>query len=280
VPGTSHVFADAAGENHRFVVQAYDADGKAGTKSVPASWAKQEPLVAPAEVTAVQSGNDLSVSWSAVPNATGYLLRDAGDSSFSPATISGTSYTVTDAIYAPHQFEVAAVNGSETGPNATSASYTPAHQLSAGQQAMAYKMPTSLVKPGTCTADTADENSSIYVSAAVSCEPASGARHDGPQVLYALQLTPGDQNKYEQAHFGHMASRAGCESSFPASGTHGVWSVNGKTQGDEYCYANNGHNVFAWTYYRENIAIQIEGTSPTTRSGLHAWWQARSAELQ
>jgi hypothetical protein len=131
-----------------------------------------------------------------------------------------------------------------------------------------------LAEPGSCQADTSDEEST-YVSAAVSCTPASPIGADGPQSLFASQLT-GSQNAYEQDQFGKMQLKAGCESYYPESGTHATWSIDGKTMGDEYCFENGGHNVFAWTYYKENISIQIEGTAPTTRTGLHDWWMSSS----
>jgi hypothetical protein len=266
--GTSYVFEGAATKDHRFVVQAVDKDGSAGAKSEPEVWAKR--VAAPTTFQATAADFDLQLTWSKVAGASGYQLRDEDDPSFTPETITGTSYTVKNAIYSTHHFTVAALSDGDAGA-ATTATYTPLHELTADQAALAYKLTTDLVDPTSCKGDSADEEN-VYVSAAVSCIPTDPGG-SGPPILYASQLTSGDQNNYEQDHFGRMQSKVGCEDSFPASGTHATWQLSGTTIGDEYCFqASNLTNVFAWTYYDENIVIQIEGKYPATRSGMHEWW--------
>jgi hypothetical protein len=265
------VFKGAAAQDHRFVVTAYSSGGRAGRGSAPVLWRKLLPLTAPTGLTAKQSAFDLDLSWSAVRNATGYQLRDEDDPSFDPAISSGTTYVAKNAIYSSHIFTVTAVNGSRTGQPATT-SWTPKHKLSAGEMALAYRLPSSFVVPGSCQSSAPDSD---YISAEVSCDPAS-PRSDGPTILYADQIKSGDESAYESRAFGsNLPSRAGCHNVYPASGTEGTWSSDGKTIGNEYCFlASNGDSVFAWTYSADSIVLQIQGAPPATRTGLNAWWYA------
>jgi hypothetical protein len=278
VTATSYVFAGGAAQNHQFVVQAVTAGGDAGAKSEPQPWAKQDPLTAPANFVVTSALNGLDLTWGAVTGASKYRLTDADTPGFSVET-DRTTYVLPMSVYASHHFSIRAVSGSRTGPEALIA-WTPAHELTDPEATLAYKLTSSMVKAGSCTADTADEDKSIYVSAAVSCDP-TAAGPSGPPVVFALQLKPGTQNAFEKDHFGTFESRVGCENSYPDAGTQSTWELSNKTIGDEFCFrASNGTSVFAWTYYDDNVCIQVEGGLPTTRTGLHTWWGNHVTLLQ
>jgi hypothetical protein len=280
VTGTSHVFEGAGLQDHRFVVQAYTADETAGQKSGPTQWQKvAAPLDAPASLRVSRSGFDLRLSWPAVDGADGYRLRDLKNSSFKPDIVHGTVVRVHDVSLTAHRYQVVAVRGSETSEAVTEA-YQPSNHLSAGEAVLAYKLPDSLAKPGTCSSFTHSARLRGLVSAAVSCDPAHPGAH-GPADLYALQLKPGTQNEYERRLYGHPKVQSGCGNGYPSSGTQGSWTFHGKRMGDEYCFlTSSGVSLFAWTYYRQNILFSSEGSAPTTRSGLHTWWEKTPAELR
>jgi hypothetical protein len=235
-------------------------------------------------VSVKQNGFDLDVTWSPVAHATSYLLSDS-TSSGQPTTVNGTSYTVTDAVYSEHSFVVKAVAGSTTGPDSDAGTWTPANTLSTAEATLAYKLPDTLAAPGSCSADTTTEQKySSLVTAVIRCDPIVHGRNNGPAYLYADQLAAGKQKAFERSFYGGAlhTDKAGCANNYPDSGTHSVWWIGSakNVMGDEFCFASSDSSSFAWTYYRENVVIQVEGPPPTTRSGLHAWWLAQHLDLR
>jgi hypothetical protein len=273
VSGTSVVFRGAATKDHQFVVVAVDADGSAGEKSAPEVWKGHQPLAAPISLTITSDGNNLALSWAPVEGATSYELRDLKDPSWSPGAIEETAYTVEDAIYSPAEFAVRALDSSGAG-QAVTQTWTPDHQLSRDEAQLAYSLPTTWVVAGSCVseADEVDDN----VSAVVSCEPLNPGS-DGPELLFANQLSSGNQQTYENDHFpaAMRDEREGCDDSYPTNGTHWTWtySTSESAAGDYICFVGGeGTNAFVWTYYAENIAVQIQGSGSATRTGLYSWW--------
>jgi hypothetical protein len=99
------------------------------------------------------------------------------------------------------------------------------------------------------------------------------------------QINDGDYQSFVDTHFGtNLPHKAGCDDSYPDAGTRWTWVDTGtnKTQGDEFCFYNASRSisVFSWSYYQQNIVIQIEGTYPTTRTGLHNWWSNSDTTLK
>jgi hypothetical protein len=282
--GTQYVFPNAAGTDHQFVVQAVTSDGTAGAKSSPATWTKHVALVAPAGFQISTAGFNLRLSWAAVNGATGYQLRDLSNPSFTPDTINDTSIIVDNSSLTSHQYTVAAVSGSETGPPA-SQKYSPQNDLSAAEAALAYKLPSSMVRTGSCKAYHSDENHAGWnVIAAIYCTPAAGARADGPKIVYVDQTRPGRLRDYERGYFGISRIGGGCNSSYPASGVKGTWNYKKgePIQGDTFCRINSSNYAeWAWSYTKDNIMMEVAGSATTTsRAGLFNWWQSRNAALR
>jgi hypothetical protein len=279
---TAYTFPGAAAKAHLFEVRAVanSASYRDSRESRAPRW--NATLPPPAGVTAHASGNDITVSWDSVIGASSYQLTDLKDSSIHAASITTTSYTVSDAIYAPHEFAVKAVAGATVSAASTPYSWAPVAQLSAAEATLAYKLPSALAKTGSCTSDSNfQQEKSSYLAAVISCEPSAGHRADGPSQLFAMQVNPGEMQPFESNLYnGDTELKPGCANTYPTAGTRYHWyfkNTPNTTVGDTYCFVTNtGDSVFAWTYNSENIVLQIQGSTPTTRTGLHSWWSSRT----
>jgi hypothetical protein len=273
VSSASATFGTGATQNHTFVVTAYTKDNKGGDKSQSATWSAV--LAGPKDVSISASGNDLNMTWSAVPGAASYQVGASDDSSFQPQSVSGTSVTLKNVVYTEHHFVVSAVQGGKAGLPSFKA-WTPDKPLTAAQAALAYKLPADMVEPGSCISSYVTGTDKSYVSAVVSCSPANVSSSDGPKNLYADQINDGDYQSFVNSHFGtNLPQRKGCDDSFPSAVSQWYWvNGNNQKQGDEFCWYNSDSDtsVFAWSYLAANVVVQVEGSYPTTRTGLHDWW--------
>jgi hypothetical protein len=198
-----------------------------------------------------------------------------------PDIVNSTSYVVRNASLTAHHFSVSAVQDGAPGPQATEA-FAPKHTLSAAEAALAYRVQSSVVVPGSCEAHTGDALERRYVEAAISCRPV-GARLHKPTFLYVTQLKPGTQNAYERARFASdMDTGGGCGDGpgYPEHGVRGTWTANHKTYGDTYCFVAGNYSVLVWTYYQGNVVFEANGRAPTTRTGLWNWWLRLPADLR
>lgn len=280
VRGTSHTFPGSIQQDHSYRVRALGASGRQSALSAPAQWHGRAALAAPAGLRIVADGYGLALSWDAVPNATGYRIRDLANSSFQPPTTSATTYTVGNAIYGAHAYVVTAVAGSTTGPASDAARWTPAHTLSPAEQALAYRLSDTVAVVGSCTGESQFEASHSDVIAAVECTPVRPGRR-GPAQLFANQITPGGLDAFTKTFYGTAGQTyaVGCSNSVSAAGTYETWNYNGKTMGRAYCFRTNNESNWAWTYSADDVVIQIQGPPPTTPNGLHTWWLNRGGTL-
>lgn len=299
VTGTSHTFANASATDHEFVVVAMSDSMQMSPASAVVVWHGQSPkpkpnpkpkpppattLSAPTNPSTMRQGYGVMVSWNAVDGAQQYRVYDG---SAQPATVTGTSYVIPNAIYAEHHFTIVAVHGTVTSPRSAVAMWMPQHHLSTAEQALAYRLATGAARPGSCEGDPSYERQYTEIRAAILCVPARGARRDGPTILFAAQLRRGTMQSYERASFGDAIrgpeTNACVTGNVPSTGAHEWWHFGQSNQriGDLACYVSKTDDrVLAWTYDDDDVVVKILGKSPTSFDGLFAWFHNSNHDIR
>lgn len=131
ITGTSYTDTTPSnGSTYSYMVTATNVNGTSGNSTaVTGTPVAPGPTAVPANVTASAGALQATVSWSAVPGATGYLLQQAtapGGPYTYVATVTETTYTITGlSPNTTYYYEVAAVNSGGASANVQVSVLTP-----------------------------------------------------------------------------------------------------------------------------------------------------------
>ena len=160
----------------------------------------------------------------------------------------------------------------------------PSSGLSAAEQQLVDRLPTSLVDVASCTSYAAGETTDV--PAMVSCPPSETTSGAGaqPDTIYVSQATSSDaMTAALVAEFGTLPATGAVDCS---SAETFRWSLNGGPKlGDVYCgyFPDSDLSVFEWTYDSDAVIVQALKKGKLIATGrvtaaLKQWWDALSAD--
>lgn len=160
----------------------------------------------------------------------------------------------------------------------------PGSGLSAAEQELVDRLPTSLVDVTSCTPYTDGEGTGV--PAVVSCSSSATAPDVGvpPDTIFISQATDSAAMAAAlTAEFGTLPANGAVDCS---SAETFPWSTNGGPRlGDVYCgyFANSDLSAFDWTYDSDAVIVEAVAKGKFTATGrvtagLKLWWDALSAD--